>query len=78
MMLIMMVMKRIIIDLLLGHEQKHELNDEEEELHDHQLPLQVNTTTPAGLTPLMLACLREDVAVVKNITIDKSIIRHTS
>jgi len=25
----------------------------------------VNTATPAGLTPLMLACLREDVAVVK-------------
>ena len=45
--------------------------------HEHdQLQLQVNTTTPAGLTPLMLACLREDVAVVKKITIAKPIICH--
>ena len=29
--------------------------------------IQVNTSTPAGLTPLMLACLREDVAVVGGI-----------
>ena len=28
------------------------------------MTIQVNTATPAGLTPLMLACLREDVAVV--------------
>ena len=31
--------------------------------------IQVNTSTPAGLTPLMLACLREDVAVVGGINI---------
>ena len=32
------------------------------------MSIQVNTATPAGLTPLMLACLREDVAVVSFIT----------
>ena len=31
--------------------------------------IQVNTSTPAGLTPLMLACLREDVAVVGGLNI---------
>ena len=38
--------------------------------------IQVNTSTPAGLTPLMLACLREDVAVVggMNIVINTIII----
>ena len=38
--------------------------------------IQVNTSTPAGLTPLMLACLREDVAVVggTNIVINTIII----
>ena len=51
-------------------------DDDEDDLHDAERPLQVNTTTPAGLTPLMLACLREDVAVVKNITIDKPIVCH--
>ena len=38
--------------------------------------IQVNTSTPAGLTPLMLACLREDVAVVggMNIVINTMVI----
>ena len=51
-------------------------DDDEDDLHDAERPLQVNTTTPAGLTPLMLACLREDVAVVNNITIVKPVNCH--